>query len=142
MEQNSLKTEEFSVLHDAELCLVSMDRENGKLQLGFRGVDRTIYLLSFERIITFRINNIQYQNVVSGALLFGVSKDFYEDLERVVKWICSGSEENLLISEKNLRDYIAKVRSGDLQLLYVDPSWGAEIGVIAENVSMSVDAQG
>ena len=57
-------------LHDAELCTVSMDRGNQKLELGFNKSDGTTCNLKFTRVLTSRINNILYQNVVSRILFW------------------------------------------------------------------------
>lgn len=137
MDQRLVTSADLSVLHDAELNLVAMGREEAKLRLGFKAVDQGVHIISFHQVLTLRIDNLQFQNVVSRVLLSDAATGFKDDLERVVRWTCSGSANDLLISEQNLQKHLTGIRSGRLQLLYIDPSWGAEIGVIAEGFYLS-----
>lgn len=140
MDQSLLTVPDLSILHDAELCLVAMDREAGTLRLGFKGSDHTTYAMSFHGVLTYRINDVIYQNVVSRVVMWGSDQPIDGEMERVMRWTsCSGS--TLLISEQVLERYVAKVRSGELRLVYVDPSWGAEIGVLAERMHLSAEQE-
>lgn len=130
----------LSALHDAELYLVLMDRDQARLQLGFRCPNQTICTIIFDKIVTYKLNNIQYQNVISRAVASGIGSDFYRDIDEIIRWTCSGSSNDLLVPEKNLQRFIENVRSGELYLFYIDPSWGAEVGVLAEIISMSQNA--
>lgn len=137
MDQIVLTAADLSVLHDAELCLVAMDREAARLRLGFKGVDRSVRSVSFHGVLTHRIDNVQYQNVVSRILVSDAGLPFDDDMERIVRWTCSLPGDHVLISNEKLQAHMARVRSGDLRLFYAEPSWGAEIGVIAERFHLS-----
>lgn len=138
MAQNLLKETDLSPLHDAELYLVCMDRDKRSIQLGFRNVDRTVSKFSFTNTLTYRIDNVQSQNVVSRILISNISGGIENNLEKMAQWTCSAASR-LLISADKFEKHLGKIRSGDLQLFYVDPSWGAEIGIIAEAVAVSHD---
>ena len=140
MEHTPLKATDLSGLHDAELCLVSMNRATASLRLEFKNIDQSTSKISFDGVLTYRINNIQYQHVISRIIVSGVTPDFGGDLEKTARWTCSGSSNELLIPEKNLQNHVGRILSGNLILFYVEPSWGAEIGVIAEAINMSSDA--
>jgi len=137
MDQSVLNAIDLSVMHDAELYLVAMDRDAGTLRLGFKGVDQRIRSFSFRGVLTHRIDNVQYQNVVSRILVSGTGLLSDDEAERIIRWTSSISSGRLLISEQILQGHIARVRSGDLRLLYGEPSWGAEFGVIAERFHLS-----
>lgn len=139
MSQRLVEAADLSDMHDAELFRVSMDRDHWSLELEFKGEDQTVYKILFSGILAYKINNIQYQNVVSRILTSRFTPDLEGDLEKVVRWTSSGSANDLLISEENLRKNIGRIRSGELQLYYVEPSWGAEIGVIAQTASLTRD---
>ena len=128
MDQSLLTTADLSVLHDAELCLVAMDRDAAKLRLGFRMVDHAVQMITFYDVLTYRIDNVQSQNVVSRIILSDA--DAPDDLEQMVRWSCSAGRD-LLMPEQNFRRHLARVRSGELRLFYAEPSWGAASGVIA-----------
>jgi hypothetical protein len=111
-----------------------MDRSNQKLELGFNKSDGTTCNLIFTGVLTYRINNILYQNVVSRILDSGTDRGVGSDLDTIARWTC-GAEDKLMISEENLVRHTARIQSGELRLFYVEPSWGAEIGVIAKAIS-------
>lgn len=137
MDQSVLTAIDLTFLHDAELCLVAMDREAATLRLGFKVVDQGVRSLSFRGVLTHRIENLQYQNVVSRILVSGADLQSDSDIERIMRWTCSIPGDRLLFPEQRLQEHVARVRSGDLRLLYVEPSWGAEVGVIAERFYLS-----
>jgi hypothetical protein len=137
MDQSVLSAVDLSVMHDAELYLVSMDREAARLRLGFKVVDQGILSLSFHGVLTHRIDNLQFQNVVSRILVAGTGLRFDGDIEQIMRWTSSLPSGRLLIPEQKFQDHLARVRSGNLGLLYVEPSWGAEIGVLAERFLLS-----
>lgn len=135
MDQPLLTAVDLSVLHDAELCLVAMDRDAGRLRLGFNMIGSAKLVLSFHGVLGYRIDNIIQQNVVSRVLLSGSCQHVDAEIPRLVRWINS-SGTDLLVSKQNLQRHIASVQSGDLRLVYVEPSWGAEIGVLAERMDL------
>lgn len=137
MDQNVLTATDLSVLHDAELTLVAMEREQSELRLGFKAVDQRVQILSFRGLLTFRIDSVLLQNVVSRVLRSGVDIGSDGELERLVRWTCGEGSGNLLLAEQQFYCHLAKVRAGELRLLYVEPSWGAEIGVLAEGFDLS-----
>jgi hypothetical protein len=137
MDQIVQTAADLSVLHDAELYLVAMDREAAELRLGFKGVDRGVRSVSFHGVLTHRIDNVQCQNVVSRILVSDAGLPLDGDIERLVRWTSSVPGGRLLISEQKLQAHMARVRSGELRLFYAEPSWGAEIGVIAERFHLS-----
>lgn len=142
-----------AMLHDAELCLVAMDREAAELRLGFKGVDGAVHAVSFHGVVTHRIDNVQFQNVVSRVLVSGgdlppdgevarmmrwtSGRLLSDDVDRIVRWTCGLPGVHPLISEPNLQAHMARLRNGDLRLFYAEPSWGAEIGVIAQRFHLS-----
>jgi hypothetical protein len=88
-------------------------------------------------VLALRIENLQLQNDVSRVLVSDAGAGFGDDLERLARWTSSGNTGALLISAQNLRRHLAGIRVGELRLLCVDPSWGAESGVIAEGFYLS-----
>ncbi len=130
MDARTFGTDGIPNLHDWELHAVLMDRHSKTLKLGFRSPDSEATIeISFENIVTYKINNIQHQNVVSRIIVSDTSHDA-ECLDRLTRWASSGAEGRLIIPERNLAAILERIHAGELGLFYVDPSWGAEIGVI------------
>ncbi len=123
-------------LHDAELYLVKMDRENATIDLGFKCIDHSVCTISFGKIWNYRIENIITQNVVSRILVSNTLRGFGDDLEKTVRWAFSIGN-TLFISDEYVKEYVQRINSGELLLVYLDPSWGAEVAVIAEVMTVS-----
>jgi hypothetical protein len=134
---HSITSADLQPLHDAELNLILMDRAGRSLRLGFMGPDQIGYIFTFENIVTYKINNVQCQNVISRILISGLTSDLDKNIDKIVRWTCSGSANDLLITEDQLQQHVLTIRSSRLRLLYVDPSWGAEIGVMAEVMNLT-----
>jgi hypothetical protein len=137
MEELPLTAIALSRLHDAELYRISMDRGESTLELKFRGTHGSIYQLIFGEIVTYRINNIQYQNVVS-TIFYSISvvDEARPEIEKLTRWTCSGASDVLLIPEIKVEEIIERILEKKIKLLYIDPSWGAEIGVIAASITL------
>jgi len=130
------KADDLSRLHDAELFLVQTDRDKSELQLAFKADEKYNYRFIFNGVATYKINNMLYQNVVSSIKISNVNSDVDFDVEYLVRWVCSNSSNDLLISETKLSKYISDIIDGSMNLFYLNPSWGAEIGVIADSIDM------
>lgn len=124
-------------LHDAELCLVTMDRELKTLALEFKTIDGTIRRVEFSNVFAQKIDNIQQQNVVSRVLRSDHPPGFGPDFNDILRWCCSGSSHSLLFSEERIDLISTEIREGALHLFYFDPTWGAEIGVIGQSMTVS-----
>ena len=137
-EAQEFMTERAHTYHDAELAKIAMNRSNKTLTLTFDMLNGTFESLEFHDILSYKISDVTYQNVVSRIFVSCSGGMDKAELFRIFRWICSSREGNLLISEESFRQYEQDIFEGRLILLYLDPSWGAEAGVVCKRISVSV----
>jgi hypothetical protein len=129
-----ISTEVLSKLHDAELSDVSINRNKKTLMLSFVTENFEEVRILFDGVVFQRINNVINQNVISYAVLSGVSNISVDNLNSMSKWVTSIGKNDTSINEDSLSNHIRKILNNDTILFYVEPSWGAEIGVISNEV--------
>jgi hypothetical protein len=131
-----ISTEVLSKLHDAELSDVSINRNKKTLMLSFVTENSEEVRILFDGVVFQRINNVINQNVISYAVLSGVSNISVDNLNSMSKWVTSIGKNDTSINEDSLSNHIRKILNNDTILFYVEPSWGAEIGVISNEVTL------
>ena len=129
-----ISAEVLSKLHDAELSDVSINRNKKTLMLSFVTENSEEVRILFDGVVFQRINNVINQNVISYAVLSGVSNISVDSLNSMSKWVTSIGKNDTSINEDSLSNHIRKILNNDTILFYVEPSWGAEIGVISNEV--------
>lgn len=124
-------------LHDYELTLVDIDRTRSGLTLLFSGPSSEQVQIAFQDVVTFRITDMQPQNVVFRIqVVRSAGKLEEQDISRIRWLVCQGQDE-MLINEQQLDSLVKAVETGELTYVYVEPSWGAEIGVLAGALTCS-----
>jgi hypothetical protein len=89
-----------------------------------------------EGIHTVRLSEIRIQNVASRVLLTP-SDDFRDaEVRQVIMWTLTDQHKALLAPASVIDVIQTKVFGGALRLLWLDPSVGAELGVICERVQI------
>lgn len=127
--------ERLSTFHDAELQQVFHRAEFEVLELGFAKADGQFVLIALHGVAAFRVTDMGMQNVVSRLLVHGVNIDLSEDeLSNRIEWVSRTCEGEQLSQPATLRKLTEKVKSGELMLFTLEPSWGAELTVIAKKL--------
>ena len=133
---------EMSLLHDAELSCIRIDRKTNFLKLSFSLINGTeelqaVCTFDFRNVTTFRIEDFLMQNVIMKVTLSECSELPEGEIMRLVKWIVDNSEGKRLRLIDEVSSIVGSIRDGSRKLFYIDPAWGAEIGVIAQRVEIS-----
>lgn len=132
---NMENVERLSTFHDAELRQVSHKAEFGLLELGFEKADGQFVVMSLCRVAAFRVTDMAMQNVVSRLLIHGVNIKLTEnELADRIGWVSKTCDGEQLSEPSTLSMLIDKVNSGEMLLFILEPSWGAELIVIAEKL--------
>jgi hypothetical protein len=131
------KFERLGTFHDAELRTVSHKADVELLELGFEKADGQFVMVSLRGIAAFRVTDMRTQNVVSRLLVHGANIQFAEDeiLDRV-SWVSRTCEGEQLSKPAAIYTLVQKVKSGEQLLFVLEPSWGAEMIVIAEELAL------
>jgi Tfp pilus assembly ATPase PilU len=119
--------------HDAELKGIDNGRV-GRVVLLFHTADHQNKSVTLSGCDFFRVNDFVSQNVVSRLLVFrGVDIEVPAVAERL-RWATSLSDASSFLSEEKLSEVITKIQKSERGLLVVEPSWGAELVVLFEDM--------
>lgn len=123
-------------LHD--LQIVCIDSRNGGLKL-ISANEKSEKILEFSSPLAYRVTDYSDQNIISRFIEIQSSSTSL--VECWVSWIFSDSNGSELASEEGKRKVIDEIHRGKMHLYVIEPSWGAEIAVIASSVAISEQAQ-
>ncbi|SAL45825.1 hypothetical protein [Caballeronia humi] len=120
--------------HDAELAGVEYSREKASLLLAFDCVGEGVGKISCTGIRNFRLGEFGLQNVVS-RLMVSTSRTFAaEDIRAHVDWANSKDDVRRSMTDERARFFVDGISNGQLVLLVLEPSVGAELVVVCERV--------
>jgi len=127
--------ERFDTFHDAELRHVSHKAAVDLLELGFEKADGQFVVVSLCGVVAFRATDMRMQNVVSRLLVHGANITLTEaDLIEHVGWVSRTCDGEQLLEPAAVSTLVQKVVSGERLLFILEPSWGAEMVVLAEEI--------
>jgi hypothetical protein len=127
----------LGLLHDSELDRVMHSRSTKTLRLRFDLMNGKFAEFFFNDVLAYRIDGMRDQNVVSKIVVSTTSPIPHDELRRVLVWISSSPEGHFLVSEELLARHLSAVISGELRIFHLDPSCGAEVGVVCRSTSLS-----
>lgn len=126
----------FVGLHDAELIGVEIDRANERACLTFHLESGQTRLMELTGLKAFRSEDVTLQNVVSRLLCSSRGEIAGNHLDRWLSWVTSLSDARSWLSEQRKGEWLAACESGDLELVVLEPSAGAQVAAVCERVSL------
>lgn len=127
--------ERLSTFHDAELRQISHIADVNRLELGFEKADGQFVVISLRGLVAFRVVDFGLQNVVSMLLVQGFNLKLTKpELVDRVGWISNNCDGDQLSDLATVNTLVQRVDSGELLLFILEPSWGAEMIVLAEKI--------
>jgi len=127
----------LSLFHDAELRSIEIDREDKRIALRFSLADRSFRTLNFSGVTSFRTIDVIMQNVTSRLLISSEHEFGKDDLLRWIRWLTSLSDTESFCTSEQILDIQRKIERGDRLLVVLEPSWGAEIALLARSYTLS-----
>jgi hypothetical protein len=122
----------LKTFHDAELRSVVHRASTELLELGFEKTDGRLVTVFLPGVQAFRVTDMRTQNVVSRLLVHGDNVRFSNDeLVDRIGWMSRTCEGEQLLEAAVVMALVRKVTSGECLLLVLEPSWGAEMIVVA-----------
>lgn len=121
--------------HDAELNEIRHDRSLSTVLLSFTNEDGSTATITFQGVCGLRVVDYGLQNVVSRLLSSDEIKD-HEDIRKNVIWIKGTSEGKCLVNASAVEKLVDEIEGNRLRLFVLEPSWGAEIGILAQSFSI------
>ena len=123
--------------HDAEVTSIDLSRETAACRLGLSYVDGKEGTVELLGVAAFRVEDFGLQNVVSRILRSG-SQDFsLDDLNHWLGWVTSLSDSPSWLNPEKRREWVAALSDGDLELVVLEPSAGAQIAAVCKRVRQS-----
>jgi hypothetical protein len=124
--------------HDAELIGVTVQRDSNIAELRFERIDGTTATITLNGLVDFRLVDLVRQNVVSRLMIHDATSFSAQDIRSAITWAQNLSDTQIVPSEEHLENVIESVRQGDLSVLILEPSAGAELvasfGSFTENI--------
>lgn len=127
---------EFVEIHDAELIGVELDRANERARLTLQLESGQTRLVDLSGLRAFRSEDVTLQNVVSRLLRSSRGEISPDHLDRWLSWATSLSDTGSWLSDQRRSEWLAACASGDLELVVLEPSAGAQIVAVCEKVSL------
>lgn len=123
--------------HDAEVTSIKMSRLTSACRLGLSHADGKQSTVELVGIAAFRVEDFGLQNIVS-RVLRSASQDFsLDDLNHWLGWVTSLSDAPSWLKPEKRREWVTAVAKGELELVVMEPSAGAQIAAVCERVTQS-----
>lgn len=125
-----------NTMHDAEIVAVAIDRKNGQVRLHICHENGAASDLVFRGVLAFRVEDMGIQNVISRVLRSARDDLESVDLERWLAWVTSLSDSRSWLKDAVRIDWLDAIRSGRLEATIIEPSMGAQIGVVCSQIEL------
>lgn len=122
------------IFHDAEIIAVAIDRLSGIARLDLRQEDGALHIFELQGLKAFRSEDLTLQNVINRVLQTSMGQLSGKEAERWLTWATSLSDAGSWLSAERMGEWRAACESGDLDLVVVEPSAGAQIAALCERV--------
>lgn len=127
----------FDEFHDAELVAIEIDRHAKSMMLRFALDGAATKTIRLSGVSYFRAVDLITQNVVSRIIAPSLDNLWSEDIRRWIGWVTSLSDNASFATAQQILDIERRISQGEITLLVVEPSWGAEIVIIAKSYSVT-----
>jgi len=84
----------------------------------------------------FRSEDVTLQNVVSRFLCSSRGEIAGDQLDRWLSWATSLSDARSWLSEQRKDEWLVACASGDMELVVLEPSAGAQVVAVCESISL------
>ena len=132
-----MSSQELLSLHDAELVAMEIDRSNSRAILSFRLENGALHTVGLHGLKAFRCEDMTLQNVVSRVLQSSKKQFSTEDLSHWITWATSLSDASSWLAGQRKHDWINDCAGGDMELVVFEPSAGAQIAAVCDQLVLS-----
>lgn len=136
MDDNSSAKRIASVLHDAEIITVSVNRFDSTGRLDLRLESGTFCTVELHGLKAFRCEDLVLQNVVNRVLQSVEMQISSIDCEHWLNWVTSVSDASSWLDEKRKQTWLSDLAAGKINLIVFEPSAGATLTAICERATL------
>ena len=123
-------------LHDAEILGVEIDRHKKSITVRLDLREAKQITIKMEGVSHFRAVDLIMQNVISRVLASEIDTMTSEYARRRISWVTSLSDGASFADDEGISAIEHRISAGEMVLLVFEPSWGAEMVVIAKSYSV------
>ena len=105
----------------------------GQLTLYLRLNSEIRFRLIFNGVVECRVVDFGMQNIISRILAFQDENHNYEGILEVLNWVSSNIDSVSYLTKDKSDQIFNKIKCGDLGLIYLEPSIGAECAILFKN---------
>jgi hypothetical protein len=134
IKESFMSVEIIAGYHDAVIYGVAADEVSGELVLSVKLENGTRKALALDGCEMFRVVDFTPQNVVSRLMVFRGSSVDENLLAEKLEWITSFCDASSYLSEERRQEIIRRIKAGELSLVVVEPSVGAEIIALCRSI--------
>lgn len=120
--------------HDAELAAIEIDRQSKSIKMRFASGDTEGELIA-DSVSHFKASDVVTQNVVSRILASSSGELSAQDVEDRIRWVTTLSDGSAFANDQEISEIARRISAREAVLLAIEPSWGAEIVIIAKSVT-------
>jgi hypothetical protein len=120
--------------HDAEFIGLRYVRAERRLELNFELDSGGFAVVSCEGVSAFRLGEMGLQNVASRLLISSEREIQPGDMRERINWAASRDDWEYAMTDEQAAHFITEIRQGNLTLLVLEPSIGAELVVVCSSV--------
>ncbi|KWA73017.1 hypothetical protein WL30_11070 [Burkholderia ubonensis] len=136
---NVINLDGIPSFHDAELTKIEHHPDGRELQLQFRRVGGEIGTFRFCGVVSQRMVDFAEQNVVSRLLISPAYKFSAAEVGQWLGWVDGRVDSKVrAIDPTKAALLAADLQDGRHALFILEPSCGAEVAVLCEQISLSV----
>ncbi len=128
-------------LHDAELLGLKINKRDDTVELYFFLVNDTHCTIVLGGVKSFRSQDIIVQNVLSRLLTTAYRQLSHAEIGKWIEWSTSLSDANTFLSRQQQDEWIKSCENGTLTLVVIEPSAGAEIASVCEEISIEYERE-
>jgi len=125
-------------IQDFEVTTIQVDRPTALVTIGLRAPEGSQHTLTFSGVKAFRVEDLVMQNEVGQVLRSGSSGRIDDaEIRRWIIWATSLSDTRSWLYEDKRTQWVQLCISGELELVVLLPSVGAQIAAVCEHVTLA-----
>jgi hypothetical protein len=127
--------EAVTILHDAEIVTIMINRKERIAELHLEADDSTNWRVKFRNFIALRGVDLTQQNVVSRLFVSTDASFSKDEIYYWLRWANSLIDVEASITDEELESYHIKISKNELQMLLLEPAAGIRFVVLCEDIS-------
>lgn len=136
-ESHQMPYENLKKLHDAEIICIDAATTPARLKVVVKTIENITLELLFEQCSHYRVTDFTPHNIISRAIIFDGNSVSEQAIRETMKWLTSLSDAASFLTNSKLDELTASLLNGNIKLIYLEPSQGAELAILCKDFQIS-----